>query len=92
MIPDDNPKSMRNALAVCTSSDHWAAFQPKRPRAVPPSKSLTRLMRPEMPSPSRSSGSESSIRAASGTLSSSPLPCTAGATRPAINVVSASGP
>ena len=52
------PRSPRKAPAICCSTVAWLAFQPKRPRPISPAiASQTRLGRPEIPSPSASSGS-----------------------------------
>ena len=62
---------------IAAAADWWRrsaafAFHPNRPMV--PSVS-SRLMRPEIPSPSASSGSSSAASVVSGTASSRPRPC-----------------
>ena len=66
---DVMPMSPAKAPAFCSSTVGTAAFQPKRPSTVSPrvAGSGTRLARPEMPSPSASSGSARARMSSSGT-------------------------
>ncbi|MCY1442901.1 hypothetical protein D9M71_592910 [compost metagenome] len=80
--------SLANAWAFCCATFGCPAFQPKRPSTVCwRLSSHTRLARPRMPSPLRSSGSALARISASGIASSRPRPITGGATR-AENMVS----
>ena len=82
-----------NAPAVCCSTVAALAFQPKRPSAGPAARaSHTMLARPEMPSPSASSGSAASRIDSAGMASSRPMPITCGASRGLVSTSSASGP
>ena len=70
---DVMPMSPWKAPATCCSTVATFAFHPKRPSAVAPARSShTWLGRPEMPSPSSSSGSAASRMSASGIASSRP--------------------
>ena len=92
-IAEVMPMSPLNAPAVCCRRLGWLAFQPKRPSGGTLfSWSQTMLGRPEMPSPSRSSGSARARRVSSGTASSRPSPTRCGPTRGDIITSGASGP
>ena len=82
-----------NAPATWPSTVPTLAFHPKRPSISSPVwGSGTRLIRPEMPSPSASSGSAAARTEASGIASSNPTPITCGASRGEIITSSPNGP
>ena len=75
----DRPMSPLNAPAVWSRIVARAAFQPNRPSIGRPCSMLhTWFGRPEMPSPSRSSGSARARMSASSTISSRPRPIIGG--------------
>ena len=81
------------APAACCSTVATLAFHPNRPRASAPARaSHTMLARPEMPSPSASSGSAAARMSSAGMASSSPMPTIWGASRGPIRMSGARGP
>src|SRR5688572_5394098 len=90
----ERPRSKWNAAETWCARSGSSPFQPKRPGSMSCSPYWPMTTAPEMPSPSRSSGSACSASQVSGTRSSRPVPCRSGARRGEIQArsVSWSGP
>ena len=90
---DVMPMSPLNAPAACASTVGTLAFHPKRPSSSCSVRGFHAVFgRPEMPSPSSSSGSAAPTMSASGIASSRPTPMICGASRGEIRMSSPSGP